>query len=45
MDELLEAIDAGLSNQYVVLDSDPGTIRVEDRETGNHYEISINECE
>ena len=44
-DELLEAIDAGLSNQYVVLDSEPGTLRVEDRETGNHYEISINECE
>jgi hypothetical protein len=45
MEELLEAIDMGLSNKYVVLEGDHETIYVKDRDTGKHYAIHVNECE
>lgn len=42
MDELLDAIDLELSNQYVVLERDNETLYVKDRETNEHYAIHIN---
>ena len=44
VESLLEAIDAGLSNGYVVLEGDHETLYVKDRETGKHYSIRVEEC-
>jgi hypothetical protein len=45
MKELLEAIDMGLNNRYVVLDGDEHTLCVKDRETGKHFDIIVKETE
>ena len=45
MEELINAIDVGLSNRYVVLEGDHETLYVKDRETQKHYGIHIEECE
>lgn len=45
MEELLEAIDAGLSNRYKVLEGDHDTLYVKDRTTETHYAIHIAECD
>ena len=44
MKDLLEAIDEGLSNRYVILEGDDDTIYVKDRETEKHYAIHVSEC-
>ncbi len=44
MEELLETIDNGLSNRYVVLEGDHETIYIKDRETEKHYAIHVSEC-
>ncbi len=44
MKDLLEAIDEGLSNRYVILEGDEDTIYVKDRETEKHYAIHVSEC-
>lgn len=45
MEELINAIDMGLSNRYKVIDGDDHTICVVDRETGIHYEICVLETD
>lgn len=45
MEELLEAIDIGLSNRYVVLDGDDHTLCIKDRKTGEHFDIIVKETE
>jgi len=45
MEELLEAIDEGLSNRYKVLEGDDETLYVKDRETEEHYAIHVSLCE
>ena len=45
MKELLEAIDMGLSNRYVVLDGYNNTLCIKDRETGKHFDIVVKEVE
>ena len=39
--ELLDEIDACLSNRYIVLEGDNDTLYVKDRETGEHYAIKV----
>lgn len=43
MEKLLEAIDAGFSNVYKVIDGDHDTLCVVERETGKHFEIKVKE--
>ena len=45
MKELLEAIDAGISNAYKVIDGDRDTLCVVERKTGKRYEISVKEVD
>lgn len=45
MKELLEAIDMGLSNRYVVLDGDNHTLCIKDRDTGKYFDIVVKETE
>ena len=39
--ELLEEIDANLSNRYVVLEGDDDTLYVKDRTNGEHFAIKV----
>jgi len=46
MKDLLEAIDMGLSNKYVVVDVGECALCVKDRENGKHFDIVVKEvCE
>ena len=45
MEDLLNAIDMGLSNRYKVIDGDDHTLCVVDRETGEHFNIVVEEAE
>ena len=45
MKELLEAIDAGLNNRYVVLDGDEHTLCIKDRQTGKHFDVVVKEAD
>lgn len=43
--KLLDAIDAGLPNTYVVVDGDDDTLCIKERNSGTHYEIKVTEIE
>ena len=43
-DALVNAIDMGLSNRYVVLEGDRDTLYVKDRTSDRHYAIHVSEC-
>lgn len=39
--ELINEIDATLSNRYVVLEGDDNTLYVKDRQNGEHFAIHV----
>ena len=43
--ELLNEIDACLSNRYVVLEGDDNTLYVKNRENGEHFAIKVEHLE
>ena len=45
MKELLEAIDLGLNNRYIVVDGDDHTLCVKDRESERCFDIIIKEAD
>lgn len=43
--ELLNEIDACLSNRYIVLEGDDDTLYVKNRENGEHFAIKVQHLE
>lgn len=42
--ELLDAIDNGISNRYVVLERDDSTLYIKDRDTECNFAVRISYC-